>query len=123
LASFFHIRPEQLEAMMAHRRAKFEDDAVARLKRDYPEMSSTDPFFLRTFVKAAIGQAKSYQIWDEPTLRQFLDYAFGAYLYVAGTDLVPWMDRHMNNLAIPARVRVDTMRLAMLEALEKQGLE
>ena len=71
---------------------------------------------------AAIRQAKRYQIGDEQTLSEFLDYAFGAYLYVAGTGLVPWLDRRMNNLAIPARVRVEGLRFAILETLEEQGL-
>jgi len=119
-----YIRAEQLKAMKASRVAEFEGAAVRQLERNYPQIiGHIDTPFLRAFVRATIRQAKSYQIADERSLSQFLDYAFGAYLYVAGTGLVPWLDRHMSNLAIPAKVRVEGLWLAVSEALQEQGVE
>jgi hypothetical protein len=118
------IRSEQIDAMKAARVAGFEEATVAQLKRSYPEIvGKIDTLFLQTFVRATILQAKSYQIADEQTLSQFLDYAFGAYLHLTGTDLVPWLDRYMSNLEVPAKVRVERLRLAILETLEEQGLK
>jgi hypothetical protein len=115
------IRSEQLQAMHVARVAQFENATVSRLYRVYPEIAGKiDAAFLTSFVRATILQAKNYKITEEQTLSQFLDYAFGAYLHVTGTGLVPWMDHLMSNLAVPASLRVDRLRLAILERIEQR---
>lgn len=110
------IRAAQMEKLQADRVAGFEPAAVIRLKQRYPEIQpGVDDAFLRAFVRAIVRKAIDYEISDEKTLLEFLDCSFGAWLYVAGNDLASWLDARMGNLIIPAAIRVDNLRFAILE--------
>ncbi len=104
------IRAEQLEALEAHERVKFENKVLAHLQEVFPEETANaegGEEEIRGWIRDGVERAKEFGITKERDVTLFIDLDLGVALKFEKKRSMAWAYKILTDEELPGTAKID----------------